>query len=114
MTLASAIAPSGAQRQQARASDAIKIPFERYSLPNGLAVILAPDHSVPTVAVEVYYHVGAKYEVAGHTGFAHLFELVMFTGSANVPYGMHDRLTEGVGGNNNAFTNDVGTVFWAV
>ena len=112
LTLASAIAPSGAQRQQARASDAIKIPFERYSLPNGLAVILAPDHSVPTVAVEVYYHVGAKNEVAGHTGFAHLFEHVMFTGSANVPYGMHDRLTEGVGGNNNAYTTDDQTVYY--
>src|SRR6476469_8566683 len=73
----------------------INIPFERVTLPNGLEVILAPDHTIPQVAVDVWYHVGSKNEVPGRTGFAHMFEHVMFTGSGHVPYGMHDRLTEG-------------------
>ena len=82
---------------QSKAGNAINIPFERLTLPNGLEVVLAPDHTVPPVAVNVYYHVGSKNEVTGRTGFAHLFEHVMFTGSGHVPYGMHDRLTEGDG-----------------
>jgi zinc protease len=90
------------------ASASISIPFEKYALPNGLTVVLAPDHAVPTVTVNIIYHVGSKNEQAGRTGFAHLFEHTMFTGSVHVPYGMQDRLTEGVGGANNAFTtNDV-------
>jgi zinc protease len=83
----------------------ISIPFEKYTLPNGLTVILSEDKSAPTVAVNIAYHVGSKNEVVGRTGFAHLFEHVMFTGSGNVPYGAHDRFTEGVGGNNNGTTN---------
>src|SRR6476661_2767031 len=69
---------------------ALKIPFESYTLSNGLTVILAPDHATPTVAVTVWYHVGSKNETVGRTGFAHLFEHVMFTGSGHVPYGLHD------------------------
>src|SRR5213594_4000646 len=53
------------------ASSAIKIPFETYTLPNGLTVILSPDHTTPTVAVDVFYHVGSKNEAPGRTGFAH-------------------------------------------
>lgn len=83
----------------------INIPFEKYRLPNGLTVILSEDKSAPTVAVNISYHVGSKNEAPGRTGFAHLFEHVMFTGSGNVPYGYHDRYTEGVGGNNNGTTN---------
>ena len=94
------------------ANTAIRIPYDFYKLPNGLNVILAPDHSTPTAAVAVHYHVGSKNEVSGRTGFAHMFEHVMFTGSANVPYGMHDRLTEGVGGNNNGFTTNDETVYY--
>ncbi|HVZ48810.1 MAG TPA: pitrilysin family protein [Gemmatimonadaceae bacterium] len=105
-----AVASSGvvAQKAPARAdAAAINIPFERYTLPNGLTVILAQDHSVPRVAVDVWYHVGSKNEKAGRTGFAHMFEHVMFTGSGHVPYGTHDRYTEGVGGfNNGSTTND--------
>ena len=87
---------------------AIRIPFEKYALPNGLTVVLAQDRATPTVAVNLQYHVGSKNEQLGHTGFAHLFEHVMFTGSGHVPYGTHDRLTEGAGGGNNAFTaNDI-------
>jgi zinc protease len=104
-------APAAAQRTQRRAADAIRIPFETYALRNGLTVILAPDHSTPTVAVEVYYHVGSKNEALGHTGFAHLFEHVMFTGSGNAPYGTFDRLTTGVGGRVGAYTTTDETVY---
>jgi zinc protease len=93
-------------------SAAIQIPFETYTLSNGLTVILAPDHSTPTVAVAAWYHVGSKNETAGRTGFAHLFEHVMFTGSGHVPYGLHDKLTEGVGGNNNGTTSNDRTVYF--
>jgi zinc protease len=90
----------------------IKIPFETYKLPNGLTVILAPDNATPTVAVTLFYHVGSKNEMPGRTGFAHLFEHVMFTGAGHTPYGLHDRLTEGVGGGNNASTWNDKTVYY--
>ena len=93
-------------------SDSIKIPFETYKLPNGLTVILSEDHTTPTVAVDVWYHVGSKNEMPGRTGFAHLFEHVMFTGSGHVPYGLHDKLTEGVGGGNNGSTTNDRTNYY--
>jgi zinc protease len=96
--------PLVGQRHQSSNTDSIKIPFESYHLSNGLNVILSVEHSVPTVAVDIWYHVGSKNEVPGRAGFAHLFEHVMFTGSGHVPYGLQDKLTEGVGGSNNAFT----------
>jgi zinc protease len=88
-----------------KSRDQLSIPYEKYTLPNGMTVILSQDKSAPTLAVNVSYHVGSKNEVAGRTGFAHLFEHVMFTGSGHVPYGLHDRFTEGVGGRNNGTTN---------
>ena len=94
------------QKKNPASSDSIKIPFETYKLPNGLTVILSEDHTTPTVAVDVWYHVGSKNETPGRTGFAHLFEHVMFTGSGHVPYGLHDKLTEGVGGGNNGSTTN--------
>jgi zinc protease len=103
--------PVGAQAS-AGAATAIHIPFERYTLPNGLTVILSEDHSTPTVAVDVWYHVGSKNEEPGRTGFAHLFEHVMFTGSGHVPYGVHDRYTEGVGGGNNGSTTNDRTNYY--
>lgn len=90
----------------ASVSDTIRIPFDSYTLPNGMTVILSVDRSTPIVAVDVWYHVGSKNEIPGRTGFAHLFEHVMFTGSGHVPYGLHDKLTEGVGGNNNGSTTN--------
>jgi zinc protease len=96
----------------AKEAGAIRIAFETYALPNGLTVILAPDHTTPTVAVNVMYHVGSKNEVLGRTGFAHLFEHVMFTGSGHVPYGTHDKLTEGVGGSNNGGTSNDTTTYY--
>jgi zinc protease len=100
-------APALAQAPAAaHGESAINIPFEHYTLPNGLHVILSADHTIPQAAVDVWYHVGSKNELPGKTGYAHMFEHVMFTGSGHVPYGMHDRLTEGVGGNNNGSTTN--------
>ena len=98
--------------QKKNSSDSIKIPFETYKLPNGLTVILSLDRTTPTVAVNVWYHVGSKNEMPGRTGFAHLFEHVMFTGSGHVPYGFHDKLTEGVGGSNNGSTTNDRTNYY--
>lgn len=98
--------------QKKSSSDSIKIPFETYKLANGLTVILSLDRTTPTVAVNLWYHVGSKNEMPGRTGFAHLFEHVMFTGSGHVPYGYHDKLTEGVGGSNNGSTTNDRTNYY--
>ena len=111
-TVAAAPLAASAGGRAASSSGAIRVPFEKYTLPNGLTVILAQDHSTPTVAVEVLYHVGSKNEQAGRTGFAHLFEHVMFTGSGHVPYGLHDKFTEGVGGGNNGNTTNDFTQYY--
>jgi zinc protease len=112
LTLSTALSAQSPARPAASGADTIKLPFETYTLPNGLTVILAPDKTTPTVAVNVWYKVGSKNEVVGRTGFAHLFEHVMFTGSGNVPYGLHDKLTEGVGGSNNGTTNNDRTTYY--
>ena len=109
LALPAVAAPQG---PTAPSSPSIRIPFEKYTLPNGLTVILSEDHTTPTVAVEVIYHVGSKNELLGHTGFAHMFEHVMFTGSGHVPYGTHDKYTEGVGGSNNGQTYFDWTRYW--
>src|SRR6188508_1603506 len=82
----------------------VSAPYEMFKLPNGLTVILHEDHSVPMVAVNVWYHVGSAREKFGRTGFAHLFEHLMFTGSGHVEEGEFDALLEDVGGNNNGST----------
>jgi zinc protease len=112
--LATVLTLAAAASAFAQSKSTVNIPFERMTLPNGLEVILSPDHSVPQVAVDVWYHVGSKNEVTGRTGFAHMFEHVMFTGSGHVPYGMHDRLTEGVGGNNNGSTTNDRTNYYEI
>jgi zinc protease len=81
----------------AHATPAPELPFEKYTLPNGLEVILSPDHRVPLVATDLWYHVGAGNEVPGRSGFAHLFEHVMFQGSRNVEEDAYFRYLEGVG-----------------
>ena len=73
------------------------IPFEKYTLANGLEVILSPDHRLPLVATDIWYHVGAGYEVPGRSGFAHLFEHIMFQGSRNVPEDQFFPMMEGAG-----------------
>ncbi|HEX6052158.1 MAG TPA: pitrilysin family protein [Gemmatimonadaceae bacterium] len=114
LAFALTVAPLAVSAQPAAkaAASSINIPFEKYVLPNGLDVILSVDRSTPVVAVDIFYHVGSKHEEVGRTGFAHLFEHVMFTGSGHVPYGLHDRLTEGVGGGNNGSTNNDFTVYY--
>ena len=83
----------------------LTLPHERFVLPNGLTVILHEDHSTPMVAVDVWYHVGSAPERPGRTGFAHLFEHIMFEGSGHVPEGKFDEWLEAAGGNNNGSTN---------
>ena len=105
----------GALSAVVAAQSTINLPYEAYTLPNGLTVVLSIDRTTPTVAVNIWYHVGSKNEMPGRTGFAHLFEHVMFTGSGHVPYGLHDRLTEGAGGMNNGSTsNDITTYYETV
>src|SRR4026207_641202 len=87
-----------------RAQTTLQVPFTQFTLPNGLSVILHEDHSVPLVSVNVWYHVGSANERPGRTGFAHLFEHLMFEGSKNVKEGMFDSLLEASGGGNNAST----------
>ena len=81
-----------------------KIPIESYALGNGLRVILSPDRSTQVVTVNVWYNVGSRNEVRGRTGFAHLFEHMMFQGSANVKKGDHFALVERAGGQLNGST----------
>lgn len=82
----------------------LSIPFERHTLDNGLKVVLAPDNTVPIVATNLWYGVGSRNEVPGRTGFAHLFEHMMFQGSQHVPKNRHFELVEKVGGSANATT----------
>ncbi|HEX6939731.1 MAG TPA: pitrilysin family protein [Longimicrobiales bacterium] len=83
----------------------VDLPHEAFTLPNGLRVIVHEDRSVPLVAVNIWYHVGSKDERPGRTGFAHLFEHLMFEGSAHAPAGTFDTLLEAVGGINNGSTS---------
>src|SRR5216117_2531965 len=94
------------------ASPSIQLPYTQFTLPNGLHVILHEDHSVPVVSVNVWYHVGSGRERQGRTGFAHLFEHLMFMGSGHVKPGDFDALLEEVGGSNNASTNADTTNYW--
>ena len=84
----------------------LEVPYRLFTLANGLTVILHQDKSVPLVGVNVWYHVGSANERAGRTGFAHLFEHLMFEGSKNVKEGEFDTLLEAAGGNNNGSTNN--------
>jgi len=89
-----------------------RIPFEKYTLPNGLQVILSEDHSTPIIAVDTWFHVGSGDEKPGHTGFAHLFEHLMFMGSEHVPTGQFDQLLESAGANNNGSTTEDRTNYY--
>ncbi len=87
-------------------SPPLQLPYTQFTLPNGLHVILHEDHSTPIVAVNVWYHVGSAREKTGRTGFAHLFEHLMFTGSGHVAEGEFDTLLESAGGTNNGSTEN--------
>src|SRR3954471_3371764 len=82
----------------------LEVPFTQFTLPNGLHVILHEDHTVPLLTVNVWYHVGSAREKPGRTGFAHLFEHLMFEGSGHVKEGEFDNLLESVGATNNGST----------
>ncbi len=89
-----------------------KLDYTMTTLPNGLNVVLLEDHSTPIVHVQMWYHVGSKNERPGRTGFAHLFEHMMFKGSKNVEPEGHPSYISSVGGQSNAFTTEDATIFW--
>src|SRR5437762_4316718 len=94
------------------AQQAGRIDFEQFTLPNGLHVIYSVDRSTPIVSVDVWYHVGSKNERPGRSGFAHLFEHMMFEGSAHVKKSEHAQLIERAGGNYNGSTAEDRTNYW--
>jgi zinc protease len=89
-----------------------KFDYKMSTLENGLKVVLLEDHSTPIVHTEIWYHVGSKNEKAGRTGFAHLFEHMMFKGSKNVEPEGHPSRISSVGGQSNAYTDEDATVYW--
>ena len=89
-----------------------KLDYKMTTLDNGLKVVLLEDHSTPIVHTELWYHVGSKNEKKGRTGFAHLFEHMMFKGSKNVEPEGHPSRISSVGGQSNASTNEDATIFW--
>lgn len=100
---------------QAFGSAAVRPPRLEYrtiELPNGLRAVFHEDHSSPIVHVQVWYHVGSKNEKPGRTGFAHLFEHMMFKGSKNVDPEEHISLISSIGGQTNAYTTEDVTVYW--
>ena len=92
----------------------VNIKYEKYVLPNGLNVILHEDHSVPIVSVNLWYHVGSGREVQGKSGFAHLFEHMMFQGSKNIAKGDHFKHLQDAGGTLNGSTNTDRTNYWEI
>jgi zinc protease len=105
VVLAAGGSPSAASRPP-------KFQYQITTLPNGLTVVLSEDHSTPIVHVNLTYHVGSKNEKPGRTGFAHLFEHLMFKGSKNVQPEAHTSMLASIGGQSNAYTTDDETVFW--
>src|SRR5262245_9879293 len=95
LVAAGLIAPSAQNRPAA--ADIPRLTFEKYTLPNVLDVILSRDSRLPLVAVNLWYHVGPANEEPGRTGFAHLFEHMMFQSSKHVPQDAYFRLLEGAG-----------------
>src|SRR5215471_12743532 len=101
-----------AAAQTPAAAPKIELPYTQFTLPNGLRVILHEDHSVPMVTVNMWYHVGSARELPKRTGFAHLFEHLMFMGSGHVKPGEFDEWLEAAGGDNNGSTENDRTNYW--
>jgi zinc protease len=93
-------------------STSLSVNLTEFTLANGLHVILHRDASVPVISVNVWYHVGSANEKPGRTGFAHLFEHLMFEGSKNVPEGAFDNWLEAAGGSNNGSTTNDRTNYY--
>ncbi len=108
--LAVLVAVAGAGRTAAQTK--IEVPYTLFTLPNGLHAIVHEDHRVPVVTVNMWYHVGSSRERPGRTGFAHLFEHLMFMGSGHVKPGEFDDLLEAAGGTNNGSTETDRTNYW--
>ena len=102
------------QAEDAPKPSAVTVPplvFKHFTLPNGLQVYTVEDHATPIVAVQVWYHVGSKDDPPGRSGFAHMFEHMMFKGNTHLTPDAFDNLTENIGGENNAYTADDVTVY---
>ena len=110
--LLTAVPRAQAQGAARPAADAPEIPYQLFRLENGLTVILHEDHTTPIVGVHVEYDVGSKNEKEGRTGFAHLFEHLMFQGTEHLPKGEADRLLDAAGGSGNGSTSQDATQYW--
>jgi len=97
----------------ALAGQAGAVGYETFTLPNGLRVIYSENHTTPIVSVDLWYDVGSRNERPGRSGFAHLFEHLMFEGSAHAPKGLHSHLIESAGGEVNASTAEDRTNYFA-
>jgi len=98
----------------APAASAQDVAYEKFVLENGMTVILHEDHSLPQATVNIWYHVGSKDEAAGRSGFAHLFEHLMFMGTDRVPGSGFDDVMEAGGGHNNASTSTDRTNYFEI
>src|SRR5260370_38443007 len=96
----------------ARAQSKLDVPYTHFRLPNGLTVILHEDHKVPIVTVNMWYHVGSARDRPGRTGFAHLFEHLMFMGSGHVNPSESHSWFESAGGDNKGSTQNARTSYW--
>ncbi|MDF1562460.1 MAG: pitrilysin family protein [Deltaproteobacteria bacterium] len=114
LPLALVLAGLGLPPAPAAAADASgpKLEYETFTLGNGMEIYVLPDRSLPQVQMITWYDVGSAHEKKGRTGFAHLFEHLMFKGSAHIPDGLLDVLLEGAGGYSNAFTSSDMTVYY--
>lgn len=101
-----------ASSEAAPPANKLEVKYSQFTLPNGLRVILHEDHSVPIVTVNTWYRVGSARERTGRTGFAHLFEHLMFMGSGHVKPGQFDEWLESEGGSNNGSTENDRTNYW--
>ena len=104
--------PASPSPKSSPAAAKIEVKYSQFTLPNGLRVIFHEDHTVPMVTVNMWYHVGSGRERTGRTGFAHLFEHLMFMGSGHVKPGEFDQFLEAAGGDNNGSTTEDRTNYW--
>jgi predicted Zn-dependent peptidase len=110
--LLAALAAAALVAPIARAADDVAIPYTKTTLPNGMTIILSEDHSIPLVTVNVTYGVGSRYEAPKRSGFAHLFEHLMFMGTRRAPRGVFDKSLEATGGSDNAWTSEDRTDYY--
>jgi zinc protease len=105
-------APVGAQAASKAPAGMPTIKYERFTLPNGLVAIFNENHASPIVTIDIWYHVGSKNELPGRTGFAHLFEHMMFEGSQNIEAGQHRMIVQSSGGVMNGSTTEDRTNYY--